>query len=122
MSAVLTAREAWGAEIPDWVLRLAEECAGSSQVKVAKRLSRSASLVNQVLKGKYKGDLKAVEDCVRGVFMAGTVSCPELGDIPSNECQEWRKKSRNFGNANMLRVRMFRACNDCVLNEKGGCS
>lgn len=119
MSAVLTAREAWGAEIPDWVVRLAEECAASSQVKVAKRLSRSASLVNQVLKRKYKGDLKAVEDCVRGVFMAGTENCPELGDIPSNECQEWRKKSRNFGNANMLRVRMFRACNDCPLNAKG---
>ncbi|WP_107495300.1 hypothetical protein [Thalassobius sp. I31.1] len=116
---VETARAAWGPELPEWVLRLAEECASSSQVKVAKQLSRSASLVNQVLKGKYKGDLNAVEACVRGVFMSGTVTCPELGAIPSNECQEWRKKSRNFGNANRLRVRMFRACNGCALNQKG---
>lgn len=116
---IRTVRETWGPQAPEWVLRLAEECKASSQVKVGKQLSRSASLVNQVLKNKYKGDLKGVEDCVRGLFMNGTVECPSLGIIPSNECHDWRKKSRQFGTANMLRVRMFRACNRCALNEKG---
>jgi hypothetical protein len=119
MSGPLTTiREAWGQDAPDWVVRLAEECAASSQRRIAVKLSRSGALVNQVLKNKYNGDLKAVEDCVRGVFMNGTTDCPALGAIPSNECHDWRKKSRDFGNANMLRVRMFRACNHCPRNTK----
>lgn len=115
---VATAHEAWGDDAPDWLTRLAEECAASSQRQVAARLGRSGALVNQVLKNKYKGDLSAVEDCVRGIFMNGTIACPELGAIPSNECHDWRKKSRHFGNANMLRVRMFRACNHCPRNQR----
>lgn len=113
-----TVTESWGADAPDWVIRLAEECAASSQRQVAGRLDRSGALVNQVLKNKYNGDLAAVEDCVRGVFMNGTIECPALGSIPSNECHDWRKKSRQFGNANMLRVRMFRACNHCPRNMR----
>ena len=117
---ISTIRESWGADAPDWVTCLAEECAGSSQRQVATRLGRSGALVNQVLKNKYNGDLVAVEDCVRGVFMNGTVKCPALGDLPSNECHDWRKKSRHFGNANMLRVRMYRACTHCPRNSREG--
>ena len=116
--AIQTAQDAWGSGIPDWVQCLAEECQASSQVKVSKRLNRSSALVNQVLKNKYKGDLKAVEDCVRGVFMDGTITCPALGLIPTNECQDWRKKSRKFAGVNTLRVRMFRACSSCPVNRK----
>ncbi len=120
MSAPMqTIAECWGATPPDWVVRLAEECEASSQRQVAARLDRSGALVNQVLKNKYKGDLAAVADCVRGVFMNGVIDCPALGSIPSNECHDWRKKARQFGNANMLRVRMFRACNHCPRNAKG---
>lgn len=115
---VATIKNSWGEAAPDWVRRLAEECAAQSQRRVAIRLNRSGALVNQVLKNKYAGDLGAVEDCVRGVFMNGTIECPALGSIPSNECHDWRKKSRRFGNANMLRVRMFRACNRCPRNTK----
>ena len=115
---MVTIKDAWGANPPDWIIRLAEECAASSQVKAARQLGRSGALVNQVLKNKYNGDMAAVEDCVRGVFMNGTIECPALGSIPSNECHDWRKKSRQFGNANMLRVRMFRACNHCPRNMK----
>ncbi|PID95883.1 MAG: hypothetical protein CSA85_00100 [Alphaproteobacteria bacterium] len=114
-----TIAECWGSTPPDWVVRLAEECEASSQRQVAARLDRSGALVNQVLKNKYKGDLAAVEDCVRGVFMNGVIDCPALGAIPSNECHDWRKKARQFGNANMLRVRMFRACTHCPRNAKG---
>lgn len=115
---VATIAETWGADAPDWVRCLAEECAASSQRQVALRIKRSGSLVNQVLKNKYAGDLTAVEDVVRGIFMNGTVDCPQLGLLPSHECQDWRKKSRRFGNANALRVRMYRACNHCSRNTK----
>ena len=115
---ISTAQEAWGEALPDWVLCLAEECAHSSQVRTAKRMDRSGALVNQVLKNKYQGDLKAVEDRVRGVFMAGTISCPALGSIPSHQCQDWRKKSRKFINTNSQRVRMFRACAGCQRNVR----
>ncbi len=117
--AIQTAQDAWGKAIPDWVQRLAEECQSSSQVKAAKQIKRSAALVNQVLKNKYKGDLKAVEDCIRGVFMNGTITCPALGEIPANECHDWRKKSRKFAGVNTLRVRMYRACTSCPINVKG---
>jgi hypothetical protein len=99
-------------------MRLANECNHASQVKVAKRLGRSPALVNQVLHKKYPGDLRAVEEVVRGVFMNGTIACPALGDIPSNECHEWRKKAQKFSSANMQRVQMFKACTKCPHNSK----
>ncbi|MBT2131201.1 hypothetical protein [Aliiroseovarius lamellibrachiae] len=110
----------WQGEAPDWVICLAQECTASSQRLIAAKLERSGALVNQVLRNKYKGDMAAIESRVRGVFMNGTTTCPALGDIPANECQDWRKKSHKFGNANMLRVRMFKACNRCPKNGKGG--
>jgi hypothetical protein len=114
------ARKAWGTKIPAWVLRLAQECAATSQRRVAEQLDRSGALVNQVLKAKYPGDLGAVEDMVRGVFMNGTIDCPALGELRLNLCHGWRAKSRNFGSANSQRVRMFRACNRCNHNKKEG--
>ncbi len=113
-----TAATEWGTGIPEWVSVLASECDQSSQRAVATKLNRSGALVNQVLKNKYNGDLNAVEDCVRGVFMNGTTACPELGSIPSNECHDWRKKAQKFSSANTLRVRMYRACKKCPHNMK----
>jgi len=107
------AKASWGAGLPDWIAALAEECLLSSQNKVAARLGRSAALVSLVLRAKYTGDYEAVEEVFKGVFQAATVDCPALGNLPSHECIEWRKKARRFGNANMLRVQMFRACNKC---------
>lgn len=116
--AVSTAQEAWGEALPDWVLCLAAECAGTSQAQTAKRMDRSGSLVNQVLKNKYQGDLKAVEERVKGVFMSGTINCPALGSIRLHQCQDWRKKSKKFVNTNTRRVRMFRACAGCQRNAR----
>lgn len=112
------AREAWGASMPDWVARLAAECAASSQTRVAARMERSATMVSQVLRAKYPGDLAAVEDVVRGVFMGATVTCPQLGTIPANACQDWRRKSQKFSSVNSLRVDMYRACARCPRNRR----
>ncbi|MBN8294709.1 hypothetical protein JI664_22250 [Rhodobacter sp. NTK016B] len=110
---VATARASWGAEAPDWVLRLAEECALSSQSKVATKLGRSAALVSNVLRKKYPGDMGAVEDLVRGTYMRATTLCPALGEISVAECRRWIQSARAYTNENSERVRMYRACRRC---------
>lgn len=120
MSALKTARAAWEPQVPDWIVVLARACDSSSQARVAADLGRSPSLVNQVLKGRYKGDLSAVEARVRGIFMGSERACPALGRIKLNQCQDWREKARRFTNTNGQRVRMFRACNACAVNRKEG--
>lgn len=117
---VQIAREAWGPDLPDWVEALAAECASSSQNRVAARMGRSAALISQVLRRKYPADLTAIEEVFRGVFQNAQVHCPALGNVPMNECQEWRRKARNFASGNPLRVRMFRACAACPRNSHSG--
>jgi hypothetical protein len=95
------------------VLRLAEECAGSSQGKVAGKLGRSPALVSHVLRGNYKGDMAAVEDVVRGKLMRATIQCPALGELSTASCRDWMALSRNYSNENSERVRMYRACRRC---------
>lgn len=107
------ARAAWGEDMPDWVAMLARACQESSQNQVAGRLGRSASLVSAVLARKYQGDMAAVEDLVRGVYMAAAVDCPRLGRILTSDCQDWRLKARSFSATNSLRVDMYRACHRC---------
>ena len=85
MSALENARAAWGDELPEWVAQLASECETTSQNRVAGRLGRSAAVVSQVIRRKYPGDMGAVEQLVRGVFLNGTLECPELGVLPSHE-------------------------------------
>lgn len=108
----------WGSDMPDWIEALVAACANSSQNKVAQKLGRSAAVVSQVLGNSYPGDMAGIEARVRGVFMNGTITCPELGEMNAMECQQWQVKARRFGNANMLRVRMFRACNRCPVFRK----
>lgn len=107
------ARNAWGEDIPDWVVVLATECGQSSQNKVARKLNRSASLVSGVLRKTYRGSMDAVEDVVRGVFMSGTVICPALGEVSSAACRDWMRRAQSFSNVNSERVRMYRACHAC---------
>lgn len=118
MSALSAAREKWGEPLPDWVETLALECDRSSQSKVAKALDRSGALVSQVLNRKYAGSMDRVEELVRGVFLDSKVACPSLGEIPVNECQNWRDKAARFVMASPLRLRMYRACNACPRNQK----
>lgn len=111
-----TIRTEWGGAAPDWVVRLAQECEATSQARVATRLDRSSSLISNVLHKKYPGDMASVEDLVRGAFMASVVNCPALGEIATDMCQGWRKKTRTFAGHNALRVTMYRACNRCPRN------
>ncbi|QYK42837.1 MAG: hypothetical protein KF887_06975 [Paracoccaceae bacterium] len=112
------AEEAWGTPLPDWIAALAQACALSSQAKVAKDIGRSGAVVSQVLRRCYGADMGRIEERVRGIFLDGRVICPALGDLPANECQDWRAKARVFAVGNPLRTRMFRACKGCPRNQK----
>jgi hypothetical protein len=118
-SPLEAARAAWADAMPDWVTRLAEECARTSQSKVAGRLGYSGSVVSAILHAKYKGSLEAVEEKVRGVLMGARVECPALGSISTVSCREWRDRAADFSGHNALRVKMYRACCGCPRNREG---
>lgn len=116
MSALETAKEAWG-DPPAWIIALAKECDRTSQNKVAKRLSRSAPVVSGVLRKSYRGSMEAIEDIVRGTLLKETIRCPVLGEIEKQHCRKWRARSRKFENTNSQTVTMYRACNRCEHNS-----
>lgn len=104
---------------PDWLTVLRDCCHSSSQAAVAKRISYSPTVVNQVLKGVYKGDLHSVQKAVEGALMGLTVDCPVIGELPRDRCLEYQR--RGFAATNPLRVTLAQACPKCP-NRRGGTS
>jgi DNA-binding transcriptional regulator YdaS (Cro superfamily) len=92
----------------DWIDILDRECRRSSQKRAAERLGYSAAVVNQVLKGTYKGDLSAVEQAVRGALLDLKLNCPVCGDLPAQKCLEYQRLP--FAATNPQRVQLYRAC------------
>lgn len=117
---IAAAEEAWGAPLPDWIRSLALACNRSSQSKVAAQLDRSPAVVSTVLRKKYAGSYDRIEERVRGILMDGRVDCPAMGQLPTNECQDWREKARVFAVGNPTRTRMYRACHRCPIFRKEG--
>lgn len=114
MSTQAKVHDAWSGDPPDWVVALAIECDRTSQGRTAKRLNYSAGVVNNVLSNSYAASTAKIEETVRGVLMREVYSCPVLGEIPKQDCRQWRDKARNFNNANTQAVTMFRACSKCA--------
>tara|TARA_R110002094_G_scaffold160396_11_gene145829 strand:- start:1317 stop:1691 length:375 start_codon:yes stop_codon:yes gene_type:complete len=106
--------EAWG-NVPDWVSALVDACdaKGASQNKVAKRLGFSAPVVSQVLRREYPGNMGNVEKRVRAIYTPGTITCPALGPIGSEDCLNWQDNAKALITANPIKVRMYRACRKC---------
>jgi hypothetical protein len=99
-----------------WVDELRSACAASTQKAVGKRIGYSASVVNQVLKGIYPGDLVAVQRAVETELMSRTVDCPVLGDLARSACIEHQQaKARN---TNPMRVQLALACPKCPHRRK----
>jgi len=92
----------------DWVAALSAECSATSQTAAARRLGVSASTVNQVLKGSYKGDLRRIEGLVRGELMRETLACPVLEVITKKRCLDEQRKP--FAATNPERVKLYFAC------------
>jgi transcriptional regulator with XRE-family HTH domain len=95
----------------DWITVLREQCKRTSQAEVAKRLGYSAAVVNQVLKGTYKGDVNRVQQAVEGALMGMTVDCPVIGELARNRCLEYQR--REFASTNPTRVTLSRTCPTC---------
>lgn len=95
-------------ENKSWLEELAEQCLRTSQKKVADKLHVSAALINQVLKGKYPGDLSRIEQLVKGAFMQYSVICPVLGEIEKHKCLF--HQARDFAATNPQRVMLHKAC------------
>lgn len=100
----------------DWITVLRECCQASSQAAVAKRIDYSPTVVNQVLKGKYAGDLSAVQKAVEGALMGLSVDCPVIGELSRDRCLTYQR--RGFAATNPLRVALARACPTCP-NRRG---
>lgn len=109
-----TVDKCWGKDAPAWVKMLAAKCDQTSQAKVAGQLGRSPSLVNQVLKNSYSGNMDDVKARFETAFTE-TIECPVLGDISGQSCLDWQ--GRPYSAANHLVVRMFRACQRCPHNQ-----
>ena len=101
----------------DWIQVLTQECERTSQAKVAERIGVSGAVVNQVLRGRYKGRLDRVEARVRGEFMREVVACPVLGEISTRQCQD--EQRRPFMTTNWMRGAVYRACRDGCPNYRG---
>jgi hypothetical protein len=82
-----------------------------SQTKVGAELKVSGSVVSQLLRDSYLGDVEMIADRIRGLYMAETVRCPVMGDIGRNNCLDYQKRPLAFTNSN--RVRLHNACKTC---------
>lgn len=83
-----------------------------SQVKVAEELRVSSAVVSTLLKDKYPGSVEAMEQRIRGEFMAETVRCPVLGDLSKRSCLDNQALPMAF--TNPVRAALGRACKTCV--------
>lgn len=109
-----TAREFWGRDAPEWVITLAKFCDKNSQKAAAQKIQRSPSLINQVLKNKYTGDLEGIQARVESAFSDTGVACPVLGDITGATCLGHQKA--DYNPSNHIAVRLYVACQRCPFN------
>jgi len=120
MSALENANLAYPDGVPDWIEALARECDRTSQNKAAARLGYTAGAISAVLRNKYGAGTALIETTVRGTLMSETLACPVLGEIGTQTCLKWRRRSRAFRNGNSMDVTMYLACNRCPLNAEAG--
>lgn len=105
------ARDGWGT-VPDWVQRLAEACDTGGLNQTAKKIKMSPALVSLVIRKQHHASYARSEARVRQMLMTPIVSCPVLGLISAEQCNE--EQQRPFTSVNPLAVAVYRAC-------RGGC-
>lgn len=108
------AADSWDV-VQDWVGALVAACdaKGASQNTGAKRLGFSATVVSQVLRNDYPGNMANVESRVRAILTPNDVNCPALGPIDSADCLAWRDKADALNSVSPIIVRMYGACRRC---------
>lgn len=106
------AATAWAGAAPDWVVALASLADRDGLRGAGRRVGYSASAISTCLANRYRGDLRRVEESVRGALMGESVDCPALGAIGRDQCLAWQRKP--FAATSSARVAVYRAC-------RGGC-
>jgi hypothetical protein len=101
------ATAAWK-ELPDWVAELALIADQRGLKGAGAAIGYSTSAVSYVLANSYTGDLRRVEEKVRGALMGLTVTCPVLGEIGRDQCLDHQR--RPFAATNAIRTRLYHAC------------
>lgn len=76
----------------NWLDLLRAACAETTQTAVAKRLEVSPAMINQALKGNYKGDLNRLRVKVEGVLGGQTVACPVIDNLPKHKCLKYQNR------------------------------
>lgn len=82
-----------------------------SQSKVAADLGVSVAVVSTLLKDKYAGNVAAMEQRIRGQYMAETVVCPVQGTLSAKSCLDNQALPAAF--TNPMRAALWRACKQC---------
>ena len=96
---------------PDAMKLLIEKVAETSQAKVAKAIGVSGATISLILSGNYPAAPDEILKRVVEVFGGISVDCPVLGEIPSSQCAEERKKP--FAATSHQRVALWKACQAC---------
>ena len=94
----------------NWLDALRRACAESSQAAVARQLGVSAAMINQTLKGTYKGNIGRLRTLVEGILQTQTVSCPVLDNLPKHKCLEYQDRDPKLTFGNPLILQFYRAC------------
>ncbi len=98
----------------DWIELLRKRVEKTSYRQVAQELGYSATVIYQVLRGIYAGNVDRVRQRVESTYTQGYVQCPVLGQIDRLRCA--RERRRPFAATNPVRVRLFRICPTCPNN------
>ena len=101
-----------------WLTVLRKTCDETSQAAVARRLGVSPALVNQLLKGSYKGDIERLQKLVEGSLMNQFVMCPVLDKMAKHKCQAHQERTLEYAVANPIYVQLYRACRAGCLHSK----
>ncbi|AFT74490.1 MULTISPECIES: hypothetical protein [Alteromonas] len=87
---------------------------GRRQVELDTGMSKTT--LSQVLNEKYPGSISNIEKKVLAAYANLTVTCPVLGSIAVKRCLN--EQIRPFSASNPQRVRLFRACQNCIHRSK----
>lgn len=103
----------------DWYLALKKEVERTSQSRVGSKCGISTTYVNWLLKGTYEtngGNIENVAEKISGALLEQSVNCPVLDVITTDICAQHRNSA--FSPHNPMRVRLYRACQNCPNNPK----
>lgn len=118
LTAMDKAKAAWGNEVPDWVICLADASDKSSMSAISRKIGLSVTVISQGINNKYgadgKGNIQTLISAVETHLMSAEIFCPAIGEsILRADCEMWQKSAINAGGSNPARHMMAQQCRRC---------